>query len=100
MAMTLGDVLPALQQGTIDGALSAIPVCTNMHYIDTAKYVTETNQNIIFVMIEVSKRWYESLPADLQQVIDKAGAEETLAINPFAAEDLANARKVWVTSGG
>jgi TRAP-type transport system periplasmic protein len=30
--MTLGDVLPALQQGTLDGTLSALPVFTSLQY--------------------------------------------------------------------
>ena len=43
VAMTLGDVLPAIQQGTIDGAIAALNVFVPMHYVDAAKYVTETN---------------------------------------------------------
>jgi TRAP-type transport system periplasmic protein len=100
VAMSLGDVLPALQQGAIDGAFASVAIYTNMHYIDTAKYVTETNQSMIFTMIEVSKKWFDSLPADLQQVIDTVGADESLAISSFAVEDFANARKAWVKSGG
>ena len=44
VAMTLGDVLPAIQQGTIDGTVSAMPVFTTMHYKDAAKYVIEIGQ--------------------------------------------------------
>src|SRR5262249_2071282 len=43
VAMTLGDVLPAIQQGAIDGADAALNVYVPMHYVDAAKYVTETN---------------------------------------------------------
>ena len=32
VAMTLGDVLPGLQQGAIDGALATITVYTTMQY--------------------------------------------------------------------
>lgn len=100
VAMTLGDVLPALQQGTIDGALSAVSIYSGMHYVDAAKYATETNQSTIFTMIQVSKKWYASLPADLQHVIDKAGAAESVAINPFAVQNFTKARKAWTDSGG
>src|SRR5215472_5357365 len=44
VAMTLGDVLPALQQGTIDGAVAGITVFSAFRYQDAAKYVTEINQ--------------------------------------------------------
>ncbi len=59
VAMTLGDVLPALQQGAIDGAIAGIGVFYNMHFNDAAKYVTETNQPAIFIILEVSQKWYE-----------------------------------------
>jgi TRAP-type C4-dicarboxylate transport system substrate-binding protein len=100
VVMSLGDVLPALQQGAIDGTLGGMPIYTNMHFIDVAKYVTETNQSTLFIMIEVNKKWYESLPVDLRHVIDQAGARESLAINPFAVEFFTTARKVWMNSGG
>jgi TRAP-type C4-dicarboxylate transport system substrate-binding protein len=100
VAMTLGDVLPALQQGAIDSAIAGITVFSAFHYQDAAKYVTEINQPSIFLMLEISKKWYESLPPDLQQVIDKDGAAETVAINPQAVELFNKARKAWVDGGG
>ena len=100
VAMTLGDVLPALQQGAIDGAVAGITVFSAFHYQDAAKYVTETNTPSIFLMLEISKKWYESLPPDLQQVIDKDGAGETVTINPQAVDLFNKARKAWVDGGG
>ena len=76
VAMTLGDVLPAIQQGAIDGADAALNVYVPFHYVDAAKYVTETNQPAIFIIIEISQKWYNSLPKDLQQIIDKDAATE------------------------
>ncbi len=59
VAMTLGDVLPALQQGAIDGAVAGIGPFASMHFQDAAKYVVETNQPAIFVIFEISQKWYE-----------------------------------------
>ena len=66
VAMTLGDVVPALQQGAVDGAVGGIVVWTPMHFNDAAKYVTETGQPAVFAIAEISKSWYDSLPPDLQ----------------------------------
>src|SRR5215470_17408792 len=77
VAMTLGDVLPALQQGTIDGAVAGITVFSAFHYQDAAKYVTEINQPSIFLMLEISRTWYDSLSPDLQKIVDKDAAMET-----------------------
>ena len=98
--MTLGEVLPALQDNAIDGAVAASNVFTAMHFQDVAKYVTETGQPAIFEIIEISSKWYDSLPADLQQIVDKDAASESVAINPQAIEINERARKAWVDSGG
>jgi TRAP-type C4-dicarboxylate transport system substrate-binding protein len=100
VAMTLSDVLPALQQGAIDGAVAAITVYSAFHYQDAAKYVTETNQAGIFLIAEVSQKWYDTLPADLQRIVDQDGAKESLAINPIAVDFFNKARKAWTDGGG
>jgi TRAP-type transport system periplasmic protein len=100
VAMSLGDVMPALQQGAIDGADAALAVYTPMHFQDAAKYVTETGQPAIFIIVEISSQWYNALPADLQQIVDRDGATESVAINPLAVELGEKFRKGWVDGGG
>lgn len=38
--------------------------------IVAAKYVTEINQPGIFLIEDVNAKWYESLPKDLQHIVD------------------------------
>jgi TRAP-type C4-dicarboxylate transport system substrate-binding protein len=100
IAMSLGDVLPALQQGTIDGAVAGLTVYTPFHYQDAAKYVTEINQPADFIVVEISKKWYDSLPPDLQKIVDEDGARESVAIAPQALQIFATMRKGWTDGGG
>jgi TRAP-type C4-dicarboxylate transport system substrate-binding protein len=100
IAMTLGDVLPALQQGAVDGALAAITVFNAMQYQDAAKYITEIDQPAIFLICEISRKWYESLPKDLQKVVDDAAKKESININSFAVDFMVKSRKAWVDKGG
>jgi TRAP-type transport system periplasmic protein len=100
VAMTLGDVVPAMQQGAIDGAIGGIVVFTPMHFQDAAKYVTETGQPAVFAVAEINKTWYDSLPADLQKIVDKDAAMEQAAIGPVAIEIVGKARKGWTDNGG
>jgi TRAP-type C4-dicarboxylate transport system substrate-binding protein len=100
VAMTLGDVVPAIQQGAVDGAIGGIVVWTPMHFQDAAKYVTETGQPAVFAIAEVSKSWYDSLPADLQKIVDNDAAAQQAAIGPLATEIVNKARKGWIDSGG
>jgi TRAP-type C4-dicarboxylate transport system substrate-binding protein len=100
VAMSLGDVLPALQQGAIDGAVASTAVFSAFHYQDAAKYVTETGQPAIFGIVEISKKWYDTLPPDLQQIVDQTAAREDVAINPQAAQITEDSRKAWTDAGG
>jgi TRAP-type C4-dicarboxylate transport system substrate-binding protein len=100
VAMTLGDVLPAIQQGAIDGALAGMTVFSNFHYQDAAKYVTENDQPAVFIIVEVSKKWYDSLPKDLQEIVDRDGARESISIDPQAIAIYQTARKAWTDGGG
>jgi TRAP-type transport system periplasmic protein len=100
VAMTLGDVLPAIQQGAIDGALAALTVFTPMGYQDAAKYVTETGQPSIFIIVEISRKWYDALPEDLRQIVDRDAASESVAINPWAIDLNAKVRQGWLDKGG
>jgi TRAP-type C4-dicarboxylate transport system substrate-binding protein len=98
--MTLGDVLPALQQGTIDGSIGSIVIFTPMRFHDAAKFVTETGQPAVFVAVEISKRWFDSLPADLQKILDENAAKEAVSLQPRMVELYNDARKGWTDAGG
>jgi TRAP-type transport system periplasmic protein len=100
VAMSLGDVLPAIQQGAIDGAVTGMGPIANMHFVDTAKFVTMTNQPSIFIIAEVNAKWYEALPKDLQQLVDKDAAEQAIAINPIAIDLRGKTEVSYASSGG
>jgi TRAP-type C4-dicarboxylate transport system substrate-binding protein len=100
VAMTLGDVLPALQQGAIDGAIAGIGPFVHLHFGDAAKYITETNSPAIFIILEVSQKWYDSLPKDLQEIVDRDGAAVSKSIEATASKMYQEQRKAWVDAGG
>jgi TRAP-type transport system periplasmic protein len=100
VAMTLGDVLPAIQQGAIDGADAALNVYVPMHFVDAAKYVTETNQPAIFIIMEVNQKWFDALPKDLQDIVARDAASESVKINPWALDFRQKMQKDWGAQGG
>ena len=99
VAMTLGDVLPALQQGTIDGSIAAMTIYTTMHFWDAAKYVTEINQPFIFSMAFVSKKWFDALPKDLQSIIDIDAGKAAAEVNPWEVAFFAKQREIFAQHG-
>jgi TRAP-type C4-dicarboxylate transport system substrate-binding protein len=100
VAMSLGDVLPAIQQGTIDGAMSSAGVFRALQYYDAAKYLTETDHAYVFSISVVSKRWLDTLPADLQEVVLKTAKETSDEVLPWSLEFVAAQRKLWTDKGG
>jgi TRAP-type C4-dicarboxylate transport system substrate-binding protein len=100
VAMTLGDVLPAIQQGAIDGALGAIIVWTTMQYQDAAKFVLANEQPYLNSIIVMSKRWLSSLPPDLQKIVLDDAAKTSRDIVPFVKEFVAKQYDIWQSRGG
>jgi TRAP-type C4-dicarboxylate transport system substrate-binding protein len=98
--LTLGDVLPALQQGTIDGSFAAVPIFTTLQYQDVAKYATETSQSYIFSVAMLSRRWFDGLPADLQAQVMAAAKQAETEVQPWVLTFVAAQRKVWTDTGG
>lgn len=100
IAMTLADVLPGLQQGTIDGTLTTMTIYTTMRYEGAGKTVVKNDQPYVNSIGVMSKRWMDGLPPDLQKVVRDSGAKVTAEITPFVKEFFADQVKIWGTRGG
>jgi TRAP-type C4-dicarboxylate transport system substrate-binding protein len=100
IAMTLADVMPALQQGTIDGLLTTVTIDTTMHYYDVGKFILQTEQPYVNSIGVMSKRWMATLPPDLQKVVRDAGTKVTAEITPYVRDFFAGEEKVYVSHGG
>jgi TRAP-type transport system periplasmic protein len=100
VAMTLADVLPGLQQGTIDGSLTTITQYTTLHMIDAAKYVTQTGQPYVSSISVISKKWLDGLPPDLQNIVRDDAMKVSVDILPFVDKFFDDQSKVWKDSGG
>jgi TRAP-type C4-dicarboxylate transport system substrate-binding protein len=98
--MALGEVLPAVQQGTIDGVLGSLPVMSAMRFYDAAKYILETEHATITVASLASKVWLEKLPKELQTIVVEAGQKASRDVFDWAIAFNERQRKVWVENGG
>jgi TRAP-type C4-dicarboxylate transport system substrate-binding protein len=73
--MEFGEVYTALQQGTLDGMENPPDVIYKMKLHEVATYYTITEHFAFASVVIVSKRWLDGLPKDLQDAVQKAGAE-------------------------
>jgi TRAP-type C4-dicarboxylate transport system substrate-binding protein len=98
--MALSEVLPALQQGTLDGVMSVLPVFNALRFYDAGKHIVETDHAAVTVVSVVSKVWFDKLPADQQAVIVEAGKKADKENYKFAVDFMAKAKQSWTSNGG
>lgn len=98
--MALSEVLPALQQGTIDGVMSVLPVLAAFRYYDAARYMLETDHSIVSVVSVVNAEWFDKLTPALQKVVVDAGQNASRDVYPWAVEFIVKQRALWTSNGG
>jgi TRAP-type C4-dicarboxylate transport system substrate-binding protein len=98
--MPLDQVMPALQQGAIDGVVAGITVASTFKYYTIARYLLELNQPYVATITVVSKTWFDALPADLQKIISDDGRKIAHDVYPRTVEIVTKAHKTWLDGGG
>jgi TRAP-type transport system periplasmic protein len=98
--MPLQEVLPALQQGTIDGVNAVMTVFTAFRYYDSAPYILETRLWSLISTTVVSKAFYDKLPPDLQKAVTDSAIKIEPQINQWQVARLAADREVWLKNNG
>lgn len=77
--MPWGDVPQALQTGVINGLDHTPIVCNLTRKFEVARYLTRIDYAQGLFIHLMNKAWFERLPADLQQILMEAIAEESAA---------------------
>ncbi|MBM3568732.1 MAG: TRAP transporter substrate-binding protein [Alphaproteobacteria bacterium] len=98
--MDLSEVVPGIQQGTIDGTMSASAIYVNLKFNEIAKTLTEINDTMIVSGGIVSRAWLAKLPAELRQVVTEEGNAMQPRINAHSRALDAEMRKRWTDAGG
>jgi TRAP-type C4-dicarboxylate transport system substrate-binding protein len=98
--MSLGEVLPALHQGTIDGVNSGIPVFVAFKYYDGATNLLDTHLWAIVTLHLASKIWYDQLPADLKKAVTDVAAKVEPENQKWGAARLGEETNMWKQNGG
>jgi tripartite ATP-independent transporter DctP family solute receptor len=73
--MSITEVYTGLSQGTIDGIDGSLPAQLEFKHIEVLKHAAITDHVVLLYPFIVSERWWQKLPADVQQAIMKAEAE-------------------------
>lgn len=87
--MNFGELYTALQQKTVEGVELVPDITLRMKLTEVAKNYTVTAHDGLVLAMVVSKSWYDSLPKELQQAIDRSGRQ----LNEFTDREYAKAQK-------
>jgi TRAP-type C4-dicarboxylate transport system substrate-binding protein len=98
--MPLPEVLSSLQQGTIDGVNSGMPVFVAFKYYDTAPNLLDTHLWEIVSVALISKRWLATLPADLQKLVLESGPKVEPSVAAWSLENQKKLGALWEKNGG
>ena len=98
--MPLSEVMPALQNGAIDGFIAAATVFSALKFYDAAKFQTELPQWPVIALAACNKSWLAKLPPDLRTIVLEEAAKAEGPTNEFGAKDIVSAREVWTKNGG
>jgi TRAP-type transport system periplasmic protein len=100
IGMPLSDVVPALDQGTIDGTISGLSVFVAFKMNDLLKVITVTNDTYIISLAVVSKPWFDTLPPDLQKVVIEAGKDTQAKAQQWNLDFTKSLVDTWTKLGG
>ena len=98
--MPLSEVLPALQQGTIDGMMGSIPTLTPFRVYDASKFILDTEHATVCAVSLASKIWLDKLPKELRTIVLDAGQQASREVYAWAVDFIEQQRKIWVDNGG
>jgi TRAP-type transport system periplasmic protein len=98
--ISLPEVMPALQQGAIDGVSSVLGVFVAFRYQDAAPHVLDTGLWYLMPIVMVNKGWYDRLAPDLQKAIVETGAMLEADNYRWQTARIAEDSKAWVEKGG
>ena len=99
IAMSLGEVLPAFQNGTIDGVYAGTTIFTALKYYDIAKNMTLLPSTFIIILGLVNSDFVQGL-GPMQSIVADAAHKADVDGAAWGETDVDNAKGLWEKNGG
>jgi C4-dicarboxylate-binding protein DctP len=98
--ITFSEVLPALQQKTVDAVRSSVTVMAPFKYYDVAKYATMVNDGFIPISSFVSKAFLGKITEEQRTILHAAAKAAEDKMKDVSAQFAARAETTWTGAGG
>ena len=100
LSMPFGEVLPALQNHTIDGVWAGTTLFTALKFYDIAKTMTYLPSHWAATVPLVNRTFMKSLGPDLEKIVRDEVRKADQHTYGWAAEDIKRSEKIWAQNGG
>jgi len=100
LSMPLGEVLPAMQNRTIDGAVAGLTVFPGFKYYDVAKAMTYLPGSYLILVGGVSRAFMKNIGPELEKIVRDVSRDAEKLFFTWLPEDVERARKEWIGHGG
>ena len=100
MSIPLGEVLPAMQNHTIDGLITALAVYVNFKYADIAKATTYLPGTFIFVPVAANRQFLQKIGPELAAIVREEALKAQTVYTDWNIADLNRVEDAWRKAGG
>lgn len=100
VSMPLGEVLPALQNGAVDGLIAGLPVFTTGRYYDAAKDLTVLPESYLVVTAVASQAFLDIIGPELTDKVRIAAREAIGDANSWNLKAVEGVQGAWTSNGG
>src|SRR5438034_2098001 len=100
LSMPLGEVLPAMQNRAIDGAVAGLTVFPGFKYFDVAKPMTYLPGSYLILAGGVSRAFMKNIGPELEAIVRDESRKAEKLFFTWLPEDVERAKKTWQSNGG
>ena len=100
VSIPLGEVLPAMQNHTIDGVMTALAVYVNFKYYDIAKVTTYLPGTFIFVPVVANRQFLKKIGPELEAIVREEALKAQSVYSDWNIADLKRVEDAWRKAGG
>ncbi len=100
ISMPLGEVLPAMQNHTIDGLTASFTVFNAFKYYDVAKGLTYLPKSYLVISGLVNRAFMKSLGPELEAIVREEAHKAETVFTTRGVTDLTRNRADWEKNGG
>src|SRR5256886_6091761 len=100
LSIPVGEVMPAMQNRTIDGFIGGLTVFTSFKYYEVAKGLTRLPGSHLIAAGLVNRNFMKSLGPDLEAIVREEARKAEALFSTWGVADVERGRKIWAQNGG